>query len=115
MEGSFIEEKVIATRVDMDRLLRSYRKMSEALRASKTFFRADAADLDETAVQAEMYSLRSLILSVEDPMERMLLYHYYVKGSTLEICAKALGISLRSINRVKNRALENLIIKAQKR
>lgn len=114
MEGSFIEENVVFSRVEMDRILRSYRKMNEAIRVSKSHFCADLADLDETAVQAEMYSLRAMVLAVQDPRERMFLYHYYIKGQTLEMCAKILGISLRSVCRIKNRALDNLINNAKK-
>jgi DNA-directed RNA polymerase specialized sigma24 family protein len=114
MEGSFIEENTILSRVDMDRILRSYRKLNEALTVSRSHFSADVVNLDETAVLAEMYSLRAMILSANDPKERLLLYHYYVKGQTLETCAKLLGISKRSVCRLKNRALENLIIKSQK-
>ena len=114
MEGSFIKENVVLTRAEMDRILSSYRKMNEALHSSSTFMRAENNDLDETAIQAEMYSLRSFVLSVENPSERMLLYHYYIKGQTLEICAKILGVSIREIYRIKSRALDNLIFKIKK-
>ena len=113
MEGSFIEENAVLSRVDMDRILRSYRKMGEAIRVSKSHFCADLAELDETAVQAEMYSLRAMILAVEDPRERMFLYHYYIKGQTLEMCARILGVSMRSVCRIKSKALENLIKNAK--
>ena len=111
MEGNFIKENVVLTRADMDRILRSYRTMNEALRSSSTFLRAENIDMDESAIQAEMYSLRSLVLSIADPSERMLLYHYYIKGQTLKMCGKILGISDRSVYRLKSRALENLVIK----
>ena len=109
MEGSFIEENAVLSRVDMDRILRSYRKMNEILSTSRSFFRAGQTEIDETAVQAEMYSLRAMILAVEDPRERMFLYHYYIKGQTIEMCAKILGISMRSVFRIKNSALDNLM------
>ncbi|MBR2382078.1 MAG: sigma-70 family RNA polymerase sigma factor [Clostridia bacterium] len=111
MEGSFIKENVVLTRAEMDRILRSYRKMNEALRSSDTFLRAEKPDLDEAALEAEMYSLRALVLSISDPSERMLLYHYYIKGQTLEMCGKILGISDRSVYRLKSRALDNLLLK----
>lgn len=109
MEGSFIEENAVLSRVDMDRILRSYRKMGDILSTSRSFFHAGQTELDETAVLAEMYSLRAMILAVEDPRERMFLYHYYIKGQTLEMCAKIIGTSMRSVCRIKNRALDNLI------
>ena len=111
MEGSFIKENVVLTRAEMDRILRSYRRLNEALRSSGTFLRAENIDMDESAIQAEMYSLRTLVLSISDPSERMILYHYYIKGATLETCAKLLGISLRTVSRVKNSALESVAVK----
>ena len=111
MEGNFINENVVLTRAEMDRILRSYRRLNEALRSSGTFLRAENIDMDETAIQAEMYSLRTLVLSISDPSERMILYHYYIKGQSLKTCGKILGISDRSACRLKSRALENLILK----
>ncbi len=111
MEGNFINENVVLTRAEMDRILRSYRRLNEALRSSGTFLRAENIDMDESAIQAEMYSLRTLVLSISDPSERMILYHYYIKGHSLKTCGKILGISDRSVCRLKSRALENLILK----
>ena len=59
MEGNFIKENVVLTRAEMDRILRSYRTMNEALRSSSTFLRAENIDLDESAIQAEMCSIFS--------------------------------------------------------
>lgn len=108
MEGCFTEEKRVLSRVEIDRYLRTYRQMNGILHSSKTFARCnrEVCDLDETAIKAQMYSLRALILSIEDVRCRMLLYHYYIKGYTLKQCERVLGISKRSVYRLKIRALE---------
>ncbi len=113
MEGCLIEENVMLTRVEADRALRSYRRMNSVLHSSHAYGKrfGDGEIMDEAAIHAQMYSLRVAILSVDDARERMLLYHYYVKGNTLEMCAKLLGISRRSIYRLKNRALDSIILK----
>lgn len=116
MEGSFIEENANVTRYDCDRILRTYRQMNSILHSSRTWGRSISDDglIDEAAIQAQMYAIRSVILGVEDPQMRMFLYHYYIKGHTLETCAKLLGISLRSVYRLKTRALEKISIEVEK-
>ena len=109
MEGCFIDEKVVLTRVEADRILRSYRKLNAIARSSRAVIGKMGADVDEAAIHAEMYKMRSQVLSVTDAAQRMLLYHHYIKGHTLIECAKILGISRRSVYRLKNRALESLI------
>lgn len=110
MEGSFIDEFVDISRVEADRALRAYRRMGCVLRSSRDYGRrfGDGDDMDEGALQAQMYSLRSIILSVEDARERVFLYHYYVKGNTLQTCAKLLGVSLRTVSRIKLDALDTV-------
>ena len=110
MEGSFIEEKQKLARIDCDRVLRSYRTMNDVLMSSRAWGRTFGEDdnLDEAAMRAQMYAIRSAILEVEDSRERLLLYHYYVKGRTLEACAKILGVSRRSIYRIKVRAIDSI-------
>ena len=110
MEGSFIEEKQKLARIDCDRVLRSYRTMNDVLMSSRAWGRTFGEDdnLDEAAMRAQMYAIRSAILEVEDSRERLFLYHYYVKGRTLEACAKILGVSRRSIYRIKVKAIDSI-------
>lgn len=108
MENEFIEATYTFSRTDAERRLRSYRELGEVLRSSRRFFEGGADCIDEAVVHAQMYSVRALILSVPNVRERMLLYHYYVKGLTLESCARLLGISLRSVYRLKLRALDSV-------
>ena len=78
MEGSFIEEEINVSRTEADRTLREYRKMNSVLRSARSYGRHFGDDMDEATIHAQMYSIRSLILSVEDARERMFLYHYYM-------------------------------------
>lgn len=113
MECGMNDKDVSLTRVEADRLLRSYRRMDEVLRSSRAWSRGfcDEGCLDEAAFHAQLYYIRSLILSVEDVRERMLLYNHYIKGLTFKRCAKGLGISQRSAFRIKNRALDSVLLK----
>ncbi|MBR3845669.1 MAG: sigma-70 family RNA polymerase sigma factor [Clostridia bacterium] len=111
MEGSKTEEKVRLSRTDADRILRGYGKMAEALRSSGTLGTAFGLGecFDETALVAQMYDLRSRVLLVEDTRERLLLYSHYIKGMSLEACARLLNKSRRTVYRLKNRALDSFI------
>lgn len=98
-------------RADINRYLRDYRRTYSMLRSSsltKRFSDEDtlSADADEAIFRSKMFEIRSLILSVEQTPEKMLLYYYYVKGYTLDRCARVLGISRRSVYRLKLRALD---------
>ena len=96
--------------MECDRVLRSYRAMNEVLVSSRPYGKTFGTDdtLDETAMRAQMYSIRSAILEVDDSRERLFLYHYYVKGNTLINCAKILGISRRSVYRLKGKAIDKI-------
>ena len=112
MEECFINGCAEVSRIEADRVLRTYRKMNSILRSSRSYGRHFGdGDMDEAVIHSQMYSLRALVLSVEDARERMFLYHYYIKGATLETCAKLLGVSIRTISRIKNSALDNICLK----
>ena len=110
MESGFNQEMTTLARVECVRTLRSYRTMNDVLSSSRNWGRefGEADKLDEAAMRAQMYAIRSAILEVEDSRERLFLYHYYIKGNTLETCAKLLGISRRSIYRLKARAIDGI-------
>ncbi|MBO5714786.1 MAG: sigma-70 family RNA polymerase sigma factor [Clostridia bacterium] len=116
MEGSFIEENAKMTRCDCDRVLRSYRELNDMLKSSRSWGRHIGEDglLDEAAIHSQMYAIRSVILALDDPKMRMFLYHYYIKGHTLETCGKLLGISIRSVYRLKNASLEKIAFDIKK-
>ena len=104
LEDCFVSVNAPITRVEKDRILRSYRAMNGVLHSARAYGRYFAADdiKDDAVIQAQMYSLRASVLAVEDARERLFLYHYYIKGNTLPICAKIHGVSLRTISRLKN-------------
>ena len=110
MEGSFTQEKNKMACIDCHRVLRSYRQMNDVLLSSRTWgrFFGDEDKFNETEIRAQMFAIRSVILEVEDSRERLFLYHYYIKGNTLENCAKILGISRRSVFRLKSMAINNI-------
>ena len=107
MESNLIQENENFARKDCERILRSYRAMNDVLLSSRAYGRTfgEQDKLDETAMRAQMFAIRSAILEVEDSRERLFLYHYYIKGHTLENCAKILGISRRSVFRLKGKAI----------
>ena len=110
MKDGVIQDKEKLMRVECDRVLRSYRTMNDALLSSRSYGRTFGDDdkLDEAAMRAQMYAIRSAILEVENSRERLFLYHYYIKGHTLETCAKILGISRRSVFRLKGNAIDKI-------
>ena len=110
MESGFNQEKTKLARVECDRTLRSYRMMNDILLSARSYGRnfGEEEKLDEAAMRAQMFAIRSAILEVEDSRERLFLYHYYIKGNTLETCAKILGISRRSIFRLKGKAVDKI-------
>ncbi len=107
-DGVNQDEKLL--RVECDRILRSYRTMNGVLLSSRSYGRTfgDEDKLDEAAMRAQMFAIRSVVLEVEDSRERLFLYHYYIKGYTLEACAKILGISRRSVFRLKSKAIDKI-------
>ena len=114
MEDSVIKEKEKLARMECDRILRSYRTMNDVLLSSTFYgrnFGPSDDGVDEASMRAQMYAIRSAILEVEDSRERLLLYHYYIKGQTLEACAKILGISRRGVYRLKGKAIDKIASK----
>ena len=110
MESGFNQEATKLARVECDRILRAYRMMNDILLSARSYGRTFGEEdkLDEAAMRAQMFAIRSAILEVEDSRERLFLYHYYIKGHTLENCAKMLGISRRSVYRLKSKAVDNV-------
>lgn len=104
-------QKKNAGRAQINSYLRDYRRTYSMLRSSsftRKFSGEEAyrADADEAIFRARMFEIRAFVLSVEQTPERMLLYYYYIKGFTLDKCAKILGISRRSVCRLKLKALD---------
>ena len=116
MEDCLFDECADISRVEADRTLRAYRRMNSVLVSSRSYGRHFGNDeqLDDAAILAQMFSLRAIILSVEDVRERMFLYQYYIKGRSFDACAKILGVSKRTVSRIKISALESVAVKMRK-
>lgn len=99
-------------RTFINRYLKDYRRAYSHLRAAqftRKFGSESAsclADAEDAAFHARMFEIKLFISSLDSGDEKMFLYYYYIKGLTMEKCAKALGISRRSVYRLKIRSLD---------
>ena len=110
MKSCLIDEEILPSRTETDRLLRQYRRMYSVMHSSSSYGRRFGGELglDEASMQAQMYAVRNAILSIRDIKEKVFLYNYYVRGLTLVSCAKVIGVSLRTVSRIKNSALDSV-------
>lgn len=107
MEEKIVKGWAALSRVELDRLFRSYRRYN----ATRGTHRSANAPLgiDDSIVFFESLKVKETIMSLEDPLERALLYNYYIAGLTLEKSGDRVGVSLRSATRIKKSALENIL------
>ena len=61
---------------------------------------------DEMSLRAAMFAIRRSVMRLPDSREKLLLYNHFIRGESLEACAELIGISRRSVFRLKLRALE---------
>lgn len=61
---------------------------------------------DEMSLRAAMFSIRRSVMRMPECREKLLLYNHFIRGESLESCAELIGISRRSVFRLKLRALE---------
>ena len=99
------------SRATINRYLRDYRRTYSLMKSTALTrkYLDDASfndDSAETVYRAKMFEIRAFVLSIDQTPEKMLLYYYYIKGFTLEKCAQILGISRRSVYRLKIKALD---------
>lgn len=94
-----------------DRKLSCYRKLKSILEAAE--FLGDYAEIDAGAVKADLFEIRRSIMSMPPSPERLLLIQHYINGNTFEVCAELLGISRRSVFRLRKRALAQYIRQAE--
>lgn len=67
----------------------------------------DNADL---TLRTEQFFLRRSVLKLPQTKEKLFLYYRFIKGETMEKTAELLGISRRSVFRLRSRALRYYII-----
>ena len=99
------------SRATVNRYLRDYRRTYSMLRSSaltQKYSGGESLDavIDEAALRAKLFEIRTFVLSIEPTPEKMLLYYYFIKGFTLDKCARILNISRRSVYRLKLKALD---------
>lgn len=90
-----------------DRKLSCYRKLKSILESAE--FLGEYAEIDAGAVKADLFEIRRSIMSMPPSPERLLLIQHYINGNTFEVCAELLGISRRSVFRLRKRALAGYI------
>lgn len=108
MEERFLCEWAALSRSELDRLFKSYRRICVAYSSARRDSRVATLGLGGI-VCSEVYRMRELILLLDDPIERELLYRHYVEGLTLERSGEKLFLSLRTATRVKGRGLDNIL------
>ena len=57
-------------------------------------------------LRAQSFAIRRSVSDMPPSKEKLFLHYYYIQGYTLEVCAEYLGISRRSVFRLKISALE---------
>ncbi len=65
---------------------------------------------DEMSLRAEMFAIRRSVMSLPDSKEKFFLYNKYIRGESMEACAEILGISRRSVFRLKQKALDLYVL-----
>lgn len=78
-----------------------YRDAIERATANKS-----DTQFDEMSLRAAMFAVRRSVMRLPDSREKLLLYNHFIRGESLESCAELIGISRRSVFRLKLRALE---------
>lgn len=61
---------------------------------------------DDFNIRADAFAIRRSISRMPDSREKLLLIQHYIKGETMESCAELMGISRRTVYRLKQSALE---------
>ncbi len=86
-------------KTEIQRYLSSYRFYQSAVDSMSP------GDPDATALRAELFFIRRSVLRLPESPEKLLLYRHFICGDTMEKCAEQLGISRRSVFRLRLRAL----------
>lgn len=97
------EEKIQKAKAFLDSYT-LYKSWLNANRYERRYFGA-APDGDDAFLQAKMFLVRSLILSLPNLPEKLFLNCHYLRGHTVEKCAELMDISPRSAYRLKKKAL----------
>ena len=90
-----------------------YKKLLKLDRYEQDYFGADLYGTrsvyehhgEISLAHAKMFEVRHFIMMMQNSDEKLLLYHHYVRGESVERCAELLGMSRSSAFRLKKRAL----------
>ncbi len=85
---------------EIQKRLASYRVYERAVASMSPY------DPDITTLRAELFFIRRSVLRLPESPEKLLLYRHFICGDTMESCAELLGISRRSVFRLRLRALD---------
>ncbi len=85
---------------EIQKRLLAYRTYETAVESMSPY------DPDITVLRAELFFIRRSVLRLPESPEKLLLYRHFLCGDTMEKCAERLGISRRSVFRLRLRALE---------
>ena len=109
MSESLKEEEIKIT----ENYLSSYllnKKLVNLEKYEQEFFSGDGENITEAfgelpLAKPKMYEVRHFIMDLPNGDEKLLLYFHYIKGQSIEKCAKILGISRSHAFRKKKEAL----------
>lgn len=97
------ENKEMTAEELADRKLSCYMKLKSIIEAAE--YLGEYAEIDAASVKADLFEIRRSVMSLPPSPERLLLIQHYINGNTFEVCAELLGISRRSVFRLRRRAL----------
>ncbi len=91
----------------LTRELEGYKDMTLFIASVKAAGVSDAGEPFSVEKQtARLKNMREFIISLPDSKEKLLLYYRYICGLSMERTAELLGISTRSVYRMRHRALD---------
>lgn len=88
---------------ELTRYLESYKKYRRFMNAARS---TDAEPpFEYSEVSGMLDSVRTFVLALPDSTEKLFLYYHYIQGESMERCSEILGVALRSMYRIRLRAL----------
>ena len=90
---------------ELRRRLESYSDCALWIAAAKAASCDTDAPFSPERMLEELTQTKDFIISLPDCKEKLALYYRYIRGMSMEKTAELLGVSTRSIYRIRNRAL----------
>ena len=109
MAKTSVSEEEIRAMEDYLRGYAFHQKMIEMDEMERSFFYevrvSERGSAELPLARVRLFEIRHFIMSMENGMEKLLLYYHYVKGESVERCGDLLGVSRSTVFRMKHRAL----------